>query len=200
MFRIAVLASGRGSNLEALIKAQKVKKTDAEIALVVSDNPKAEALPRATGHGIPTQVVDPTIYTEKKAFDQALLKLLQSYQVDLIALAGYMRLVPPELLQAFPNRVINIHPSLLPAFPGMNAQQQAWDYGVKFTGCTVHFVDEGMDTGPIIAQTVVPVLTEDTLTLLTNRILKEEHLLYPRVVQWIAEGRIKLLGRKVFIK
>jgi phosphoribosylglycinamide formyltransferase-1 len=200
MYRIAVLASGRGSNLEAIIQAWKAGELGGEIALVLSDNPKARALERAAKYKIPHQVVNPASYSNREAFDEALIEVLKEYQVELIVLAGYMRLISARVLQAFPWKIINIHPSLLPAFPGLNAQEQAWQYGVKYSGCTVHFVDEGMDTGPIIAQRVVPVLPGDTVTDLTDRILKEEHRLYPQVIRWFAEGRVILQGRKVLIK
>lgn len=168
--------------------------------LVVSDNPKAQALQRAIHHGIPTQVIEPAGYETREDFDRALVETLRAYKVELVVLAGYMRLLSAVVLQAFPQRVINIHPSLLPSFPGLNAHQQAWQYGVKYTGCTVHFVDEGMDTGPIIAQRVVAVDPKDTAADLAAKILKEEHRLYPQVVRWLAEGRVVIQGRRVFIK
>lgn len=200
MYPIAVLASGRGTNLEAMIQAQQAGQLGGEIALVISDNPQAQALTRAATYGIPHQVIEPTSFPNRETFDEALIECLRQYQIRLIALAGYMRLISSRVLDAFPQRIINIHPSLLPAFPGLKAQEQAWRYGVKYSGCTVHFVDEGMDTGPIIAQRVVPVLPGDTVADLTDRILKEEHLLYPQVIRWMAEGRVSLQGRKVLIK
>lgn len=199
MKRIAVLASGRGSNLEALLQAQEAGELGGEILLVVSDNPGAQALSRAASRGIPTCSLRPSQYTSREDFEQALVEVLREFQIELVVLAGYMRLVSSVLLTAFPNRVINIHPSLLPAFPGLKAQEQAFDYGVKYTGCTVHFVDEGMDTGPIIGQAVVPVLATDTVATLTERILAEEHRLYPKVIRQLAQGQIQLKGRKVEI-
>lgn len=198
--KIAVLASGRGTNLESLIQAQKAGRLGAEIVLVVSDNPKAEALKRAMNHGIPHRLIMPSHYNSREDFDRMLVQTLKEHQVELVALAGYMRLLSSVVLKAFPYRIINIHPSLLPSFPGLNAQEQAWRYGVKYTGCTVHFVDEGMDTGPIIAQQVVPVEPEDTVDTLSAKILQEEHRLYPQVIRWLAEGRVSLEGRKVVIK
>lgn len=198
--RIAVLASGRGTNLQALIEAQQGGRLGAEIVLVVSDNPKAPALDRAARHGIPTRVLDPAGYASREDFDRALVEVLQAHRVELVVLAGYMRLLSTVVLQAFPQRVINIHPSLLPSFPGLRAQEQAWRYGVKYTGCTVHFVDEGLDTGPIIAQRVVPVDPEETVEQLAAKIRQEEHRLLPQVVRWLAEGRVVLQGRRVFIK
>lgn len=200
LLRIAVLASGRGTNLQALIEAQNADRLGGEIVLVVSDNPKAKALERASRHGIPTRVIEPAGYATREGFDRALVETLQAHRVELVVLAGYMRLLSPVVLQAYPQRVINIHPSLLPSFPGLNAQEQAWKYGVKYTGCTVHFVDEGMDTGPIIAQRVVAVNPEDTADDLAAKILQEEHRLYPQVVRWLAEGRVVLQGRRVLIK
>jgi len=200
MYPIAVLASGRGSNLEALIQAQKAGELKGEIALVISDNPRARALEKAARYGIPHQVIEPAAFPDRETFDEALIACIQQHRIQLIVLAGYMRLLSPRVIRAFPRKIINIHPSLLPAFPGLNAQEQAWRYGVKYSGCTVHFVDEGMDTGPIIAQRVVPVLPGDTPADLADRILQEEHRLYPQVVRWLAEGRISLEGRKVIIK
>lgn len=198
--RIGVLASGRGTNLQALLDAQAAGRLGAEIVVVVSDNPNAQALARAHRHGIPTRVLEPKDYGSREDFDRALAALLQAHRVELVVLAGYMRLLSPVMLQAFPQRIINIHPSLLPSFPGLNAPKQAWRYGVKYTGCTVHFVDEGMDTGPIIAQRVVPVDPQDTVEELAAKILREEHRLLPQVVRWLAEGRVFLQGRRVFIK
>lgn len=201
MFSIAVLVSGRGSNLEAMIKAEKDGFLKAKISIVISDNPKAKALDKAKEHKIPCRVLDPTLFESKVEFNQNLINLFRQYRVQLVVLAGYMRLLTPSVIEAFPNQIINIHPSLLPAFPGLDAQKQALNYGVKYSGCTVHFVDGGMDTGSIIAQRVVPVYDTDNLEELTNRILKEEHSLYPQVINWLAEGRvIKLTGRKVIVQ
>lgn len=200
MFSIAVLVSGRGSNLEAIINKQKSGSLKAKIAIVITDNPNAKAIEKAKEHNIPYRILESSLFAGKEDFNQNLIAALKEAKVKLVVLAGYMRLLAPSVIKAFPNKIINIHPSLLPAFPGLEAQKQALDYGVKFSGCTVHFVDGGMDTGPIIAQRVVPVLAEDTLEDLSDRILKEEHLLYPQVINWFAGDKVKLIGRKVFVQ
>jgi phosphoribosylglycinamide formyltransferase-1 len=197
--RIAVLASGRGSNLQALIEAVENRYIPAEIGVVVSDKPDAQALQRAVEHGIETAVFIGSDFPDRKTFDEALVGFLKEKDIDLICLAGFMRILGPEFVQAFPNRIVNIHPSLLPAFPGLNAQQQALDYGVKYSGCTVHFVDEGMDTGPIIGQRVVPIIENDTVETLSARILEQEHQLYPLVVRQLVLGNVRIVGRKVII-
>lgn len=183
----------------AIARACRQGEIDAEVKVLISDNPGARALQFARDMGIPAFFIDPAAFCNREAYDAALVDRLQQHGVELVALAGYMRLVTPVLLAAFPQRVINIHPSLLPAFPGLEAQRQAFEYGVKITGCTVHFVDEGVDTGPIIAQVPVEVQPTDTAETLAERILVEEHKLYPRVIQLIAEGRVKLEGRRVII-
>lgn len=195
--RLGVLASGRGSNLQSIMDAAAAGKIKAEVAVVFSDNKDAFALERARKAGIPALHLNPRDFGSKEQYERAVLKLLNEHGVQLVCLAGYMRIVGRVILDAFPNRVINIHPALLPAFPGLHGQQQAWDYGVKFSGCTVHFVDEGMDTGPIILQAVVPVCDDDTADTLADRILEQEHKIYPEAVGLIAEGRLKLNGRKV---
>lgn len=196
---LGILASGRGSNFAAIARACRQGEIDAEVKVLLSDNPGARALELARETGTPAFLIDPAAFPNREAYDAALVDRLQQYGVDLVALAGYMRLVTPVLLAAFPRRVINIHPSLLPAFPGLEAQRQAFEYGVKVTGCTVHFVDEGVDTGPIIAQVPVPVRPADTAETLADHILVEEHKLYPRVIQLIAEGRVRMEGRRVII-
>lgn len=198
--KIAVLASGRGSNLQAIIDAIEAKTLNAVITLVISDKENAQALKRAAEHKIPHLFLDPKKSSFKDEYEEKLVEKIKQQGADLIVLAGWMRLLGEKFIKSFPDAIINIHPSLLPAFPGLDAQKQAFDYGVKYTGCTVHFVDEGMDTGPIIAQQIVPVTGEDTLETLTKKILKEEHLLYPRVIQLISEGRVEKQGRKVRIK
>ncbi len=198
--KIAVLASGRGSNLQAIIDAIEAKTLNAVITLVISDKENAQALKRAAKHKIPHLFLDPKKSSFKDEYEEKLVEKIKQQGADLIVLAGWMRLLGEKFIKSFPDAIINIHPSLLPAFPGLDAQKQAFDYGVKYTGCTVHFVDEGMDTGPIIAQQIVPVTGEDTLETLTKKILKEEHLLYPRVIQLISEGRVEKQGRKVRIK
>ena len=197
--KVAVLVSGRGSNLQALIDAVNSKELNVEICLVLSDKADAYALERAHRHGIPTAVVQRKGYSNKEEFQKAILEEVKSYGAELVVLAGFMRILGRTFLSSFPNRVINIHPALLPAFPGIDAQRQALDYGVKFSGCTVHFVDEGMDSGPIIAQHVVPVMDDDDRDALADRILEQEHLLIVEGVKLFSEGRLKVDGRKVTI-
>lgn len=196
---LGILASGRGSNFQAIAAACQRGEVGAEVRVLLSDRPDARALAIAGELGIPAHSVLPRDYANQEAYDRALMEHLRRYGVELVCLAGYMRLVTRVLLDAFPERVINIHPSLLPAFPGLEAQQQAWEYGVKYSGCTVHFVDAGVDTGPIIAQIPVPVRPGDTAESLADHILVEEHKLYPQVIRWFAAGRVKLEGRRVKI-
>ena len=195
--RVAVLASGRGSNLQALIEAARAPGYPAQVALVVTNVPGADALEKAKAAGIETAELPHARYPTRAEYDRALAALLQSKGIDIVVLAGFMRLLGPDFLHPFAGRVLNIHPALLPAFPGMHAQRQAFEYGVKVAGCTAHFVDEGTDTGPIIAQTVVPVLDGDDEAALSARILVEEHKLLPQVVGWVAEGRVTVQGRRV---
>lgn len=198
-FRIAVLASGGGTNLQSIIDQQQSGKLPVAIALVISNNPGAGALERAQQAGISTLCINHRHYASREDFDRALVKALQEADVDLVVLAGFMRIITPVMLTAFPHRIINIHPALLPAFAGLNVQQQALDYGARFSGCTVHFVDDGVDTGPIIVQAVVPILSEDSAVTLAERILEQEHRIYPLAIQWLAEGRVTIDGRKVII-
>ena len=202
--KIAVMASGSGTNLQSIIDNCLDGIIDAKIVVLISDNPDAFALVRAQRAGIETRIVNPNDYPSKDVFNEAMADALRSYNADLLILAGYMRLVSKVILDCFPQRVINIHPALLPSFTGLKAQQQALEYGVKFSGCTVHFVDEGMDTGRIIAQAVVPVLSDDTVETLMARILIEEHKLYPYVVGKFAENKIITdasgSSRQVFIE
>jgi phosphoribosylglycinamide formyltransferase-1 len=170
-----------------------------QVAVVISDNPDAYALQRAKDANIPAFCVDPSGFNTKEDYEEKISNLLKEYGVQLVCLAGYMRLVGPVMLKEFANRIINIHPALLPAFPGLHAQEQAWNYGVKYSGCTVHFVDEGMDTGPIILQSVVPVMQDDTPASLAERILEQEHIIYPEAVRLFLEGRLRIKGRKVEI-
>lgn len=186
--RLAVLASGRGSNLQALVDAGESGEMDGTVALVVSDNPGSYALERAKKQGIPSRVVERKGFASRQAFDTALADAVQESGAELVALAGFMRVISTSFLFRFPGKVINIHPSLLPAFPGLDAQKQALEYGVKITGCTVHYVDEGVDNGPIIIQSAVPVLPGDTVELLSARILEQEHIIYPKAVTMIARG------------
>jgi len=197
--RIAVLASGGGTNLQSIIDQQQNGKLSVDIVVVISNNPGAGALQRAQQAGIPTQCINHRDYSVREDFDQALVAALQQAEVDLVVLAVFMRIITPIMLTAFPLRIINIHPALLPAFPGLKVQQQALDYGARFSGCTVHFIDPGVDTGPIIIQAVVPILPEDSAATLAERILEQEHRIYPQAIQWLAEGRVKVEGRKVII-
>jgi phosphoribosylglycinamide formyltransferase-1 len=195
--KLGVLVSGSGTNLQAIIDACESGKIPAEVKVVVSNKPGVYALERAKKHGIPNYVVDHKLYQTREDFEREVIKILKEHEVELVCLAGFMRVLTPFFLRAFPGRVINIHPAILPSFPGVNAQKQAIDYGVKFSGCTVHFVDEGVDTGPIIIQAVVPVYDDDTEETLRERILKEEHRIYPMAIKLIAEGRVSVEGRKV---
>jgi len=196
MVKIGVLVSGSGSNLQAIIDNIEAGRLDAQIRIIVSNLPEVYALERARKHGIPSLVL-PHKGMKREEFDRKLVEVLRSHDVELVVLAGFMRIVTPVLLRAFPMRVMNIHPALLPAFPGTHVWQAEVDYGVKFAGCTVHFVDEGTDTGPVIMQAVVPVYDEDTADTLNARILKQEHKIYSQAIQLYAEGRIKIQGRRV---
>jgi len=198
--KLGVLVSGRGSNLQAIIDAIEGKKLTAAIRVVISDVADAYALERARRHGIPTAVFHSKEYASREEFDRAVVQCLRDHQVELICLAGFMRILSPYFIQEYKNRIINIHPALLPAFPGLHVQRRALEHGVKFSGCTVHFVDEGMDTGPIIIQAAVPVLDGDDEETLAARILRFEHQIYPRAVQLIAEGRLQIEGRRVLCK
>lgn len=195
--RVAVLASGRGSNLHAILEAAARPEFPAEIVLVVSDRERAQALDRARGHGVPAIVLDPKAYPDRDAYDAALGALLQEHRIGLVCLAGFMRILGAEFVRAFAGCVLNVHPSLLPAFPGLAAQRQALEYGVKIAGATVHLVDEGVDTGPIVLQASVPVLPGDTETSLSARILAEEHRLYPEAIRLFANGQLRIVGRRV---
>ena len=205
MIRLGVLASGGGTNLQALLDACAARRIDAEVALVLSNLPGAGALERAGLAGVASACLPSKGVADRAAYDEAVVARLDQARVDLVCLAGYMRLVTPGFLRAFgPSaasrgcpRVVNIHPALLPSFPGLHAARQALAAGVKVSGCTVHFVDEGTDTGPVIAQAAVPVLGGDTEATLAARILEQEHRLYPQAIQWIAEGRLSLAGRTV---
>jgi phosphoribosylglycinamide formyltransferase-1 len=199
MLNLAVIASGSGSNLQSIIDQINSGYIPAKLKVVISNKKDAYALTRAKQANIPTEIVLPQDYKTREDYDDELVRIMQSYGVDTVALAGYMRLVTPRLLAAFPNRVLNIHPALLPSFPGLHAQQQAFDAGVKVSGCTVHFVDDGMDTGPIIAQTAVPVLASDQAEDLQARILEQEHKLYPKVLKLLAEDKIVFKDGKVLV-
>ena len=196
---LAVLVSGNGSNLQAIIDQIEAGKINARIVCVISNNPDAFAITRATRHHIPVIVHENRGFANRREYDAALVKILQSHEVKLIILAGFMRILSDVTVSAFPNAIINIHPALLPAFPGLHAQQQAIDYGVRFSGCTVHFVDCGTDTGPIILQSIVPVDQDDTEATLSARIQKEEHRTFPEAIKLFSEGKIKVEGRHVRI-
>jgi phosphoribosylglycinamide formyltransferase-1 len=197
---VGVLISGSGTNLQAILDAAAGDDlAGARVAVVVSNRPDAYGLERARRAGVPAVVIDHKAFTGREPFEDALLATLRGHGVELVALAGFMRLLTPHFLREFPDRVVNIHPALLPAFPGTHAQRQALDYGVRITGCTVHFVDEGTDTGPIIAQAAVPVLPGDTEEILGQRILQEEHRIYPHVIRLIASGHVVRRGRAVLV-
>ena len=190
MLKLAVLVSGSGTNLQAILDAIAKGALDAEVTVVLSNVADAGALDRARRAGVPTEVINHREHPTREAFDAGVVEAIRARGASWVVLAGFMRIVTPVLLDAFPTRVVNVHPALLPAFPGVHAQAQALAYGVKVAGCTVHLVDAGTDTGPIIAQAVVPVRDDDTLETLTARILVEEHELLPSVLRAIAEGRL----------
>lgn len=196
-FRLGFLASGRGSNLQAILDACAAGGLRARPAVVISDVAGAPALERARPHAIPALHLDPRAHADREAFDRAIMARLVEHRVDLVCLAGYMRLVTPAFVQAYRYRIVNIHPAVLPAFPGLHVQRKAVAHGVKFSGCTVHFVDEGTDTGPIIVQAVVPVRDDDTEASLAERILAFEHRIYPRAIHLYAEGQLEIVGRRV---
>jgi phosphoribosylglycinamide formyltransferase-1 len=197
--KLGVLISGNGSNLQAIIDNIENGSLQATIKIVISNNPDAFGITRAKKHGIPFAILKKSDFKNKEAFDEQLIKTLKDNGVELVVLAGFMRILSSPFLKSFPKKVMNIHPALLPSFPGLHAQKQAFDYGVKVSGCTVHFVDEGVDTGPIIIQAAVPVLDGDTEDTLAARILKEEHKIYPLAIQSFADGKIEICGRKVRI-
>ncbi|MDF2628449.1 MAG: phosphoribosylglycinamide formyltransferase [Symbiobacteriaceae bacterium] len=197
MIRIGVLVSGRGSNLQALLDACAAGRIDGRVVVVVSDQADAAGLERARQAGVEAIFLDPAAYETKNAYNAALAETLKVREVALVCLAGYMRLLKRPMLQAFAGQIMNVHPALLPSFKGLDAQRQALEYGVKVAGCTVHFVTEGMDEGPIILQAAVPVLEGDTEDSLSERILREEHRIYPEAVQLFAQGRLTCEGRRV---
>jgi len=200
MINIGVLASGRGTNLQAIIEAIEDGKIAGEIKVVMSDHPKACALKRAQQYLIDTRYMDFKEFKNREDFDKEIIKILKEKKIDLVVLAGYMRILSPYFIRAYQNKIMNIHPALLPSFPGLHAQKQAIGNGVKISGCTVHFVDEGVDSGPIILQKAVEVSDDDTEESLTKKILKEEHQIYPQAIQLFCEGRLVIKGRRVFIK
>jgi len=200
MKRIAVVASGRGSNFQAVIDAIRDGKVPAECVALITDNPKAYAIERAQKAGIPCRIIDYTTFPSREVYERALLASMQEVNADLFVLAGYMRILGSSIVRAFPGKMINIHPALLPAFTGLHAQRQAVQHGVKVAGCTVHFVDESLDGGPIILQKCVPVLDSDDEDDLAERILEQEHVVFPEAVRLFCEDRLVIEGRKVRIK
>jgi phosphoribosylglycinamide formyltransferase 1 len=200
MIRIAVLVSGRGSNLQALLDACREGRVDGQVVAVVSDKADAYGLERARQAAVEAIFFDPAAFASRNAYDAALADILKALDVDLVVLAGYMRLVKKPFLDAFAGRVINVHPALLPAFKGLDAQRQALEYGAKVAGATVHFVTLGMDEGPIILQTAVPVLDDDTVETLSARILEQEHRILPEAVQLFSLGKLTLEGRRVIVQ
>ena len=198
--KLGVLVSGGGTNLQSIIDSIDGGSLDATIQVVISNIPGVRSLERAKRHDMPAVVIDHERFGTREEFDREIVAVLKAHRVDLVIMAGFMKILTPILLRAFPLKILNIHPALLPSFQGLHVQEKAFDYGVKFSGCTVHFVDEGVDTGPIIIQAVVPVHDDDTAETLQQRILNEEHRIYPQAIQLYAEGRLEVIGRKVRIK
>ena len=200
MLNLGVLVSGGGTNLQAIIDSIEAGSLKARISVVICSRAGAHALERAKDHDIEAEVVTKKEFPEKADYDRRLVEILKTHGVELIALAGFMRILTPTFIRAFPGRIMNIHPSLLPAFPGLDVQRKAIEYGARFTGATVHFVDEGVDTGPVIIQAALPILPGDTPESLSARILKEEHRIYPEAISLFAHGRLEVRGRSVSIK
>ena len=200
MKRIAVLASGRGSNFQAVIEAIAAGRIPAACVALITDNPKAYAIERAQKADVPVIVLDYVTFPSREAYEHVLLATMRQQKADLFVLAGYMRILGTAIVQAFPGKIVNIHPALLPSFTGLHAQRQAVAYGVKVAGCTVHFVDENLDCGPIILQKCVPVLKDDDEDSLAERILIEEHTCYPEAIRLFCEGRLKITGKTVRIR
>ncbi|HZO99875.1 MAG TPA: phosphoribosylglycinamide formyltransferase [Terriglobia bacterium] len=199
MKKLGILLSGRGSNFEAIAHNVRAGKIPAEIAVVISNKEDALGLATARNLGLPARFI-PSKGKEREAYDREVVAVLKEFQVDLVCLAGFMRILSPYFVRAFPQRILNIHPALLPSFPGEQAQKQALEYGVKFTGCTVHIVDEGVDTGPIVLQAVVPVQDDDTVETLSARILNEEHRIYSEAICLLLQDRVQVVGRRVLPK
>ena len=199
MKNLGILLSGRGSNFEAIARNVLAGAIPARIALVISNRQDAAGLAKACQLGFETRFI-PSARKDRETYDRELVAALNEAQVDVVCLAGFMRVLGPYFVRAYPRRVLNIHPALLPAFPGLDAQKQALDHGVKFTGCTVHLVDEGVDTGPIVCQAVVPVLDDDTVESLSARILKEEHRIYSEAIRLVVEDRVRVEGRRVVLR
>ncbi|NOX20636.1 MAG: phosphoribosylglycinamide formyltransferase [Nitrospirae bacterium] len=199
MLKIGVMASGRGSNFQSIIDSIKSGYLKATIELLITDNPDAYAIQRAKDNSIEFLVMKPSDFSSKDAYYSRVAEEFKKRSVELVVLAGFMRVVKKPLIEAYPMRIMNIHPALLPSFPGLHGQKQALDYGVKISGCTVHFVDEGVDTGPIIIQAAVPVYHDDTEDSLSERILRQEHRIFPYAIKLFSEGRLKVEGRRVII-
>jgi len=200
MINIGVLVSGSGTNLLAIIEAVNTGKIDGLIRIVISDKYDAFALRRARFYNIKTNSINPEGFDSREGYDKEIVSILKEKEIELVVLAGYMKILSPYFINAFKDKIMNIHPALLPSFPGLHVQKKAIDYGVKVSGCTVHFVDEGLDSGPIIMQKAVKVKENDTEETLAKKILKQEHKIYPRAIQLFAEERLEIIGRKVLIK
>jgi phosphoribosylglycinamide formyltransferase-1 len=196
---IAVLISGTGTNLQSMVDAIEAGTLDARIEIVLSNRADAYGLTRAKLHGLATEILDHKQFPTREAFDEAAVEILRARGVELVVLAGFMRLLSPVFIKAFSNRIMNIHPALLPAFPGLHVQKKALEHGVRFSGCTVHFVNEECDEGPIIIQAAVPVYPDDSEESLSARILRQEHRIYPRAIQLYSEGRLRVEGRRVLV-
>ena len=199
-FKLAVLVSGRGSNLQAIIDSIEKNNLAAEISLILSNVPDAYALERGKKHGLESVFLDPKSFSNRDDYEKQMIELLQTKSIDLVCLAGFMRILGKKFIEAFSGKIINIHPSLLPAFPGLNVQEKALQHGVRFSGCTVHFVNEEVDGGAIISQAVVPILDADDTQSLSNRILEQEHIIYPEAIRLIIENRLEFSGRRVVRK
>ena len=199
-FKLAVLVSGRGSNLQAIIDSIEKNNLAAEISLILSNVPDAYALQRAKKHGLESIFLNPKNFSSRDDYEKKMIELLQTKSIDLVCLAGFMRILGKKFIEAFSGKIINIHPSLLPAFPGLNVQKKALEHGAKFSGCTVHFVNEEVDGGAIILQAIVPILDEDDVKSLSDRILEQEHIIYPEAIRLIIEDNLKFYGRRVIRK
>ena len=199
-FKLAVLVSGRGSNLQAIIDSIEKNNLEAEISLILSNVPDAYALQRGKKHGLESVFLNPKNFPSRDDYEKKMIELLQTKSIDLVCLAGFMRILGKKFIEAFSGKIINIHPSLLPAFPGLNVQEKALEHGAKFSGCTVHFVNEEVDDGAIILQAIVPILDEDDLQSLSDRILEQEHIIYPEAIRLIIEDNLEFSGRRVIRK
>ena len=199
-FKLAVLVSGRGSNLQAIINSIEKNNLAAEISLILSNAPDAYGLQRGKKHGLESVFLNPKNFPSRDDYEKQMIELLQTKSIDLVCLAGFMRILGKKFIEAFSGKIINIHPSLLPAFPGLNVQEKALEHGAKFSGCTVHFVNEEVDGGAIILQAIVPILDEDDVKSLSDRILEQEHIIYPEAIRLIIEDKLKFYGRRVIRK